>query len=249
MAASPPGFSCVVLIPAHNEIRTIRRVVEACLVHAERVQVISDGSNDGTVEALDGLPIEVVEHDRNVGKGLRLVEGIERAAAAGASHVLTMDADGQHDPNDIPAFIEAARHKPAALVLGDRMADRQAMPTGRAASIGFGDFFVSWATGQRLRDAQCGMRVYPTALWSRLALDAAECQHFVFETAVLLHASAAGACFTRVPIAARYGDVVERPSHYRPFRDTWRITVAVTRFILRGWLRPKGLLIALRLLR
>ena len=249
MGHGPSGFACTVLIPAHNEALTIREIAAEARAHADHVTVISDGSTDDTVACLDGLGVEVIAHADNVGKGPRLAEGLDHAAAAGLTHVLTMDADGQHLATDIPAFVEAARAHPDAVVLGDRMGHGNAMPRGRARSISIGDFFITWAIGQRLRDGQCGMRVYPVALWQKLNLSPDDTQHFVFETAILMHAADAGAPFVRVPIAARYGDVVKRPSHFRPARDTWRIMGGIARFILRGWFRPKGLLIALGLLR
>lgn len=249
MEEAAGGFACLVLIPAHNEEQTIREIAMAASVHGGRVMVISDGSTDATVSRLDGLSLDLVIHEENAGKGPRLAEGFDLASEAGFTHVLTMDADGQHDPADIPAFVAAAECNPDALVLGDRMGAGTAMPEGRARSIGIGDFFITWACGRRLRDGQCGMRIYPLALWRKLKLRPDEIQHFVFETAVLLHAAEAGAPFVRVPIAARYGEAVLRQSHFHPFWDSWRITGAITRFILRRWLKPRGLLIALGLMR
>ena len=101
-------LACTVLIPAHNEEETIRAVFEGTLEHVDRVLVISDGSTDGTVAALAGLPVEIVDHTENRGKGYRLAEGLDHAIANGAEAVLTLDADDQHDPDDIPAFIAAA---------------------------------------------------------------------------------------------------------------------------------------------
>ena len=240
---------CTVLIPAYNEAGTIRGIVEAVLAHVDRVFVISDGSTDGTVEQLAGLPVEVLEHAENRGKGFRLAEGLDRAFREGADCVLTLDADGQHDPADIPAFLAAARRSSQALVVGDRLGDRRSMPAGRAASIGFGDFFISWATGQRLQDCQCGMRLYPAELWARVRVPARERSHFVFETAVLLRAAEAGCEIARVPIAARYAGYVHRPSRFRPIMDTLRIARSVARFMLGGGARSRGLLIALGVLR
>ena len=240
---------CTVLIPAYNEAGTIREVVEAVLAHVDRVLVVSDGSTDGTVARLTGLPVEVIEHAENRGKGLRLAEGLERAFRDGADCVLTLDADGQHDPADIPAFLAAARRNPEFLIVGWRLRDRGAMPPRRAASIGFGDFFISWAMGRRLRDCQCGMRLYPAELWARMRIPARERRHFVFETAVLLRAAEAGGDIARVPIAARYAGFVQRPSRFRPIIDTLRIARQVAGFIIGGGAPPKGLLIALGLLR
>jgi glycosyltransferase involved in cell wall biosynthesis len=241
--------ACTVLIPAYNEAGTIREVVLGALAHADRVLVVSDGSTDDTVAQLVGLPVEVLVHAENRGKGVRLAEGLAHAFARGADCVLTLDADGQHDPSAIPDFLDAARGAPEALVIGDRSGDRGAMPPGRARSIAFGDFFISWAAGRRIRDCQCGMRLYPAGLWSRIDMPARDCQHFVFETSILMRAAAAGCALERVPITARYAGYEHRPSRFRPIVDGLRITGAVARFILRGGARPKGLLIALGMLR
>lgn len=241
--------ACTVLIPAHNEEKTIRAIVEGALAHVDHVLVVNDGSTDGTVAALEGLPVEIVDHDDNRGKGRRLAEGLDHAIALGAEAVLTLDADGQHDPEDIPAFIAAARTAPGSLVIGDRFENRASMPKSRAFSIGLGDFFISWATGRRFRDGQCGMRLYPAVLWHQTSVPEAERSHFVFETAILLRAADAGFDFVRVPIRARYQGFVQRPSHFRPVIDTLRIIRTISGFLVRRGLKPRGLLIALGVLR
>ena len=240
--------TCTVLIPAHNEEKTIRSVVEGALAHVDHVLVINDGSTDGTVAALEGLPVEIVDHADNRGKGWRLAEGLDHAIAQGAGAVLTLDADGQHDPQDIPAFIAAGQKAPGCLVMGERTEDQASMPKGRALSIGFGDFFISWATERRLRDGQCGMRLYPADLWRKIRMPDVERTHFVFETAILLRAAEAGCDFAHVPIKARYQGFVQRPSHFRPILDTLRIMRTLSGFLVTRGLKPRGLLIALGVL-
>ena len=245
-----PGRDGVtVLIPAHNEAETIRAIAEGALSHVGHVLVVSDGSTDGTVKALEGLPVEVVEHREKAGKGRRLAEGIASATANGAVAVLTLDADGQHDPADIPAFLAATQEAPDALVLGERRHNRGEMPWYRAWSIAFGDVFIGLGAGRRIRDAQCGMRVYPASLWQRITVPPEERDHFVFETAVLLRAGEAGVEVRRVPIAARYKGVVRRPSHFRPVIDTLRIVAVVARHLAHLAARPIMRLIGLRALR
>jgi glycosyltransferase involved in cell wall biosynthesis len=242
-------LGCTVLIPAHNEEKTIRAVVERVLAHIDRVLVVNDGSTDGTVAALMGLSVEIVDHAENRGKGCRLAEGFDHAINQGATAVLTIDADGQHDPDDIPAFLAAAEKAPGCLIMGDRFEDRAAIPGRRALSIRFGDFFISWASERRIRDGQCGMRLYPAVLWGRTHLPKAERAHFVFETAILLRAAEAGFAIVRVPIRARYQGFVLRPSHFRPVIDTLRIVRSVSGFLITHGLKPRGLLIALGALR
>lgn len=240
---------CTVLIPALNEEKTIRAIVEEALTHVDHVLVVSDGSTDGTVAALEGLSVEIIDHEQNLGKGQRLAEGLDHAISRGAEAVLTLDADGQHDPKDIPAFIAAAQSAPGRLIIGDRSVNRGAMPRNRAFSIRVGDFFISWATERRFRDGQCGMRLYPAALWRRTGVPEAERSHFVFETAVILRAAEAGFDFFRVPIKARYQGFVQRPSHFRPIVDALRIMRILLGFLIKRGLKPRGLLIALSVLR
>lgn len=242
-------MKCTVLIPAHNEEKTIRTVAAGALAHVDHVLVVNDGSTDGTVAALDGLAVEILNFAENTGKGWRLAEGIEYAIAAGADAVLTLDADTQHDPDDIPAFIAAAGTAPGCIVMGERSEDRASIPLVRGLSIRFGDFFISWACGCCVRDGQCGMRLYPAVVWQGVAVPPAERTHFVFETAILLRAASAGFSFVRVPIKARYQGFVQRPSHFRPVMDTLRIIRLLAGFLVTRGFKPHGLLIALGVLR
>lgn len=246
---APDSPHWTVIIPAHNEEKTIRAIAEGALRHASDVIVIDDGSTDSTAEALEGLPVEIIRHKLNRGKGWRLAEGLAHAAARGADGVLTLDADGQHDPDDIPAFLAAAQAHPGALVLGDRSSDRMSIPFSRRAAIGFGDFFIGWAARRPIRDAQCGMRLYPAAVAAELDVPQCERERFVFETAILLRAALAGKRFVRVPIRARYHGFQQRPSHFRPIVDTLEIARVVTRLLWRTRLSPSRLLIPLRAVR
>lgn len=234
-----------VLIAAHNEILTIREVVEATRAHVERVIVIDDGSTDGTADRIAELDIELIRHEQNAGKGRRLVEGLQLAFEEGAEQVITLDADGQHDPDDIGAFLACAEKYPEALVLGDRSAQMRKIPRERALAIRFGNFFIGWACAQRIGDAQCGMRLYPARIWRDVRVPPDEVDRFMFETAVLLHSAKAGFRFVAVPIDARYAGFVQRPSHFAPVRDFMQLFGLVTKFLVRNRLRLKGLPVVL----
>lgn len=211
------------------------------LPHVDRVWVVDDGSTDGTGEALTGLKVELIRHKENLGKGERLAEGLDRAFGAGAAMVVTLDADGQHDPALIPAFLARAAEQPGALILGNRFGDTRAIPNGRARAIRFGNFFIGWACGWRIHDAQCGMRLYPAAFGRYVQVPAHRRRGFVFETAALMHAAEAGLPFAEVPIAARYAGFQHRPSHFRPIADFLAIFGTVTAFLLSRGLRLRGL--------
>ena len=118
-------MSLIAIIPAHNEDQTIAGIVSASLATdgVDRVIVVDDGSTDRTAELAAKAGAEVLGGDGNLGKGPRLIEGQRHAFASGADQVLLMDADGQHDPADIPAFLAAAQAAPDELLMGSR-ADR-----------------------------------------------------------------------------------------------------------------------------
>lgn len=240
---------CVAVIPAYNEARTIRGIVDATCQHVDEVLVIDDGSSDGTADALAGSGARVIRHSDNRRKGARLIEGITLAVSEGAGSVITLDGDDQHDPADIPRFRAAHAKAPKAFVLGDRSADMAHVPKGRGRSIRISNFFIGWGCKRRITDAQCGMRLYPADMWRRLDIPPAYRDGFVFETAVLLHAAEIGTDFVRVPVKARYGGHLRRKSHFRPVADFMAITAAITRFLVTRWLRPRGLLIVLGVLR
>lgn len=229
------------IIPAHNEILTVREVVAGTLPYVDAVYLIDDGSTDGTAEAVAGTGAIVVRGAANLGKGARLAEGLDLAAAAGFAAVVTLDADNQHDPASIPDFLAAAARDPGAIVIGDRSAEMRKAGARRRYGIRFGNFFISRACRQPVRDAQCGMRLYPLELWTRIMIPKARAQGFLFETAILIHGAEAGARIAHVPVAARYDGFVLRPSHFRPIVDFLRLFGMVTAFLLSRGLRPAGL--------
>jgi glycosyltransferase involved in cell wall biosynthesis len=223
----------------------VRQVVAQTLRHVDAVIVIDDGSTDGTAEALSDLGARILRHAENLGKGQRLVEGLEAAFQGGATQVITLDADGQHDPMDIPAFLARAHDNPGAMILGDRSNDYKSMPRTRAFGNGFGSFFVSWACARKLRDAQCGMRLYPLEAWRKVRVPPRHVDGFLFETAVLLYAADADVPFVSLPITARYEGHVHRPSHFDPVNDLLKIAGMVTGFLFSHRLRLRGLLVSL----
>ena len=220
-----------VVIPALNEERAIRAVVEAVLAQGARVIVIDDGSSDATVERIADLPITVLRHATPQGKARGLLDGFRAALDAGCEGVVTMDGDGQHDAADIPRLLAAARRHPAHIVIGARLLAHDHQPGARRFGNAQADFWVSWACGQRIVDTQSGQRYYPReAMEIALRLPDAG---FVFESEVLIEAAAQGIRAVSVPIAIRYEEGA-RASHFRPFRDVMRITAMIAGRLVRG---------------
>ena len=231
MTASPIPLSperIAVVIPALNEALRIRDVVEGALRHCPNVILVDDGSDDGTVEAVAGLPITLLRHPARMGKGAGLRDGFSEALRHGFDAVVTMDGDGQHSADDIPRLLAAANRFPGWIVIGARLRKRANQPMYRRLANEFGDWGIAWGTGYQVADSQSGQRLYPAEV-CRLACSGIPGEDFVFEAQVVMSAAQElGARCVSVPIEARYNEVHGapsfRPSHFRPLRDLWRIT-------------------------
>lgn len=231
-----PDFA--VVIPAYNEVGTIRDLAERALHYNKDVIVVDDGSRDGTTRALEGLPVLVLRNDENQGKAAALWRGVQAALARNVEAIVTLDGDGQHAPEDIPRLIVAAAQNPGCIVIGARLADRRAIPKIRYFANRAAVFWLSWACGQRLADSQSGFRVYPAGLFRRLSIPHDHVHGFVFESEILIEAARLGYRCVTVPIAAVYRPDA-RPSHYRQV-DTLRIIRMVAWKLLSRGFHPQG---------
>jgi glycosyltransferase involved in cell wall biosynthesis len=219
-----------VLIPAYDCAATIGAVVAGARQHAARVLVVDDGSRDDTAARAAAAGAEVLRLPQNRGKGAALRAGLERLAAAGATHALTMDGDGQHLAGEIPRLLAASADSPAALVIGERRIGGQEVAPIKRFGNRFADRWVEIACGRALPDTQSGFRIYPLPASLRLG---ARAGRFAFETEVLIRAARAGMEIRSVPVAVHYPPAAERVSHYRPWGDTLRIIAVVVGLILR----------------
>lgn len=233
-----------VIIPALDEARTIRGIVQRTLAVCADVAVIDDGSRDGTADALAGLPVTVLRHDANRGKAAALRTGFAWALASGAGAIVTQDGDGQHRPEDIPRLVQAARRHPDRLVIAARLLGREDYPLARNLANRWADFWISWAAGHRVVDSQSGQRLYPAALLRAIPLDRLA-GGFAFEGETVIRAARCGFLTVAVPIVAiHHAD--GRRSHFRPVRDFACIGRMVAGSLLRSGMNPRGLWRSLR---
>jgi len=230
-----PAATPVVVIPALNEERAIRAVVEDARAQGVRVIVVDDGSSDRTSDVIADLPVECLRHDQPLGKARALLDGFRRALELGAGGVLTMDGDGQHAAADLPRLLAAAAKYPDHIVIGARLLSRDAAPGRNRFGNQQADWWVSWACGQRIVDSQSGQRYYPRAV-VELALKLPDAG-FVFESEILIEAARHGIRTVSVPIMTRYEEG-RRASHFRPWRDVSRITRMIAWRLIRGGLMP-----------
>jgi glycosyltransferase involved in cell wall biosynthesis len=237
----------LIVIPVFNEALTIGPLVARARRHGA-VVVVDDGSTDDSGAAATAAGADVIRLSRQRGKGAALRRGFDLALSRGAERVVTLDGDGQHDPDEIPRLLEVAAEHPTAFVIGGRLGVSAAedpaepgyrvIPTGRLNAMRVAGFFIDWLTGHALRDTQSGFRIYPQAL-----LVAARPRRggFVLETEMLLRAAALGLPLVETPITAVYHRA--RRSRFRPLRDGFAVGCYLTGHGLRRWARDVGLVI------
>lgn len=238
VAAARAEFRPCVIVPVFDHAATVGGVVRGAALHAPIVIVVDDGSRDGSgdaarrgaAEASAPARVEVLVHAVNSGKGAALLTGLRRAAELGCTHAVTIDADGQHRPDDIPGLLAAARTEPSAVVVGARDLDQPDVPASSRFGRDVSNFWVLRTTGADLPDTQSGFRCYPVAPVLALPL---RCRSYDFEVEVLVRAAWAGCALRAAPIRVHYPERALRISHFRAFRDNVRISWTYTRLAAR----------------
>jgi glycosyltransferase involved in cell wall biosynthesis len=225
------------IIPAYNARGTIAGVVRGVLRHLETVIVADDGSTDGTAEVAREAGAEVIVLGENRGKGSALRALFSEARRRGFSAVLAIDADGQHDGDDIPSFLQVHRDHPEAILTGSRMGDPGQIPRHRHNSMLVARFFVSLAANQFIEDTQCGFRLYPLSVIDSISLLK---ERYVTETEILIKAGDSGREVRFLPIRAQYPP--GQTTHFRSVPDVAAISVYVISYLMVKWaiegLRP-----------
>ncbi len=207
--------SVLVLIPARNESKTIGRIVEEVRDRLP-VLVVDDGSTDGTADVARRAGAEVVVHPRNLRKGAALKTGFSWALRAGYEAVVTMDADGQHDPGDLDKLLEeSARNGQAGLIIGERVFSE--MPWPNRFTTPLGSRILSWALGMRVTDNQSGFRFLTRSFMESMNLTS---DGYEMEVEMIWEAVRLGMPIAWVPIRTIY--FPDRQSGFRPIRDTLR---------------------------
>jgi len=221
------SLKMLAIIPAYNEEAHIEEVARGTLEHCDRVIVVDDGSTDRTGAVAAATGAEVIALPANRGKGHSLRRGFSCAAQLGYEWVLTLDADGQHDPDEIPDLVATARATGADVVVGDRLQDVERMPRVRRCANRFSTRILSWLAGVSLPDTQSGFRLIRRRTWEAAPPSSGR---FSAESEFLVLAARRGAVVVGRKIRTIYGD--ER-SKFRTFRDSCRFVGLVLRLMRR----------------
>ena len=225
----------LVIVPTYNNAGTLENVLQRCLNQGLPVLVVDDGSTDGTSQILARLGVPCVRHPENRGKGRALKTGFLEARKQGYRYALTIDSDGQHYPEDIPALLAAKGER--TLVVGSR--SQMGADGGGSFANRFSNFWFHLYTGVRLPDTQTGFRLYPLEVLPSLNLLSAR---YEAELTLLVFSAWKGLQLKPVPVNVDYPE--DRVSHFRPGADFTRISLLNTLLLLvalfYGW--PRTLL-------
>ncbi len=252
-------FKCMVIIPAYNEDATIEVLIDNVLEqNPEQLLIINDASCDQTANILDSIilnsivakqnserpaVLEVIHNSDNLGKAGSLWRGFEKAIQGNMDVVITMDGDGQHRAEDIPALLKSHIENPTHIIIGARERNLKTQPLGRFLANRFANFWISWAAGYAVQDSQSGFRLYPVSLLKKLdVLKSSE--GFVFESEVIIEASWQGHYTSVVNIPTIYHKN-RRASHFQPWQDIKKITKMVARRLVITHFSLKDLFSAL----
>ena len=231
------------VIPTYQNAKTLLKVVADVHRVVDTVFVVDDGSNDGTAALLDKAtgnerPEKVLTHPKNCGKGAALKTGLTYARQQGFRYAVTVDADGQHRADDIPALLKAVEEEPDALAIGSRGLQHENMPAKSTFANRFSNFWFALQTLQRLPDTQSGLRVYPLRRLHGLRWMSAR---YEAELTLLVFSAWAGVKLLPGPVSVYYPPRDQRVTHFRPGRDFTRISVLNTLLcflmVVYGWPR------------
>jgi glycosyltransferase involved in cell wall biosynthesis len=254
MSPNPPSRTHLVLIPSYNPGRKVFDTVRGAREYWNPVWVVVDGSTDGTADTLQEMArqdpgLRVLIRARNGGKGAAVLDGLREAQAAGYTHVLAMDSDGQHPPERIPDFMAASAAAPQAMVLGEPVFDASAPSIrvkGRKVSNWWTNLETLWAG---IHDSLFGFRVYPIAPLLSVMQRSLWMRRFDFDVEAVVRLSWRGVPAVNLRAPVRYFTRAEGGvSHFNYWRDNVLLTSMHTRLFF-GFILRLPLLLGRRLLR
>lgn len=224
------ALECVVIIPTYNNAGTVANVIADVKQYASDIIVVNDGSTDDTSAILKNInDIKVIEYPDNKGKGYALKLGLTKAYEWGYRYAITIDSDGQHYADDIPAFIDRIEQVPDSLLIGARNLTADNMPSKNTFANKFSNFWYKVETWQNLTDTQSGFRLYPLKKIHGIKFIT---RRYEFEVEVIVRAAWKDVNVENIPIKVYYAPAEKRVSHFKPFRDFTRISVLNTVLVL-----------------
>jgi glycosyltransferase involved in cell wall biosynthesis len=236
------ALKACVIIPTYNNAATLGKLIEDVSAYTRHIIVVNDGSTDNTLEILQNHPaVQLVTYPNNVGKGWALRKAFKYAVEKGYAYAITIDSDGQHFAKDLPVFIKALEAYPNAIIIGARNMDQSSVPGGSSFGNKFSNFWFKIETGITSPDTQSGYRLYPLLPLQKMRFTTFK---YEFEIEVLVKAAWKGIDVVSVPVTVYYAPREERVSHFRPFKDFFRISILNTVLVLISvlYIKPRDII-------
>ncbi len=219
-----------VLIPTYNNGATLQNVILSALEYCDDIIVVNDGATDSTEQILKKFDnLTIVNHPRNIGKGMALRNGFKKAVELDFDYVITMDSDGQHFPEDLILFLDKVEEQPGSLIIGARNMGAANVPGKSSFGNKFSNFWFWVETHIKLPDTQSGFRLYPVKKLEKIFLFTTK---FEFEIEVIVKAAWRGISVLSIPIKIFYAPKEERISHFKAGRDSVRISLLNTYLVI-----------------
>jgi glycosyltransferase involved in cell wall biosynthesis len=219
-------LKCCIIVPSFNNVHTLQAVINDVIQYVDDVIIVNDGSTDNTTDILSSISTaSVISYQPNRGKGYALRKGFKRALEIGFHYALTIDSDGQHYGSDIPRFLKKVQQYPDSLIVGSRLLKQDNMPDGSTFANKFSNFWFRLQTGINLPDTQCGFRLYPLEKLDGMRFIS---NRYEGELEMIVRAAWRGINVCDTAISVYYPPQDERISHFRPFRDFFRISILNT---------------------
>lgn len=228
-----------VLIPTYNNDRTLESVILGVAKYTRDIIIVNDGSTDTTSDVLRKYThLHLLENNPNQGKGVALYKGMKYAIEKGFDYAITIDSDGQHQPDDIPLFVEKLKQTGEALIIGNRYMEKGKVPGKSYFGRDFSNFWFKVETGIKNPDTQSGFRLYPLHPLKNIKLIT---RKFEFEIEIIVRLAWKGIAVESVPVSVIYFPEGERVSHFRPAKDFTRISILNTVLVTLAlfYYRPK----------
>jgi glycosyltransferase involved in cell wall biosynthesis len=229
-----------VIIPTYNNAATLAQVIEDVAQYNRHIIIVNDGSTDNTANIVKQFPaVDFISYAQNVGKGWALRKAFRYAVEKGYQYAITIDSDGQHFAKDLPAFIAKLEAEPNAIIIGARNMGQASVPGGSSFGNKFSNFWFKVETGISSPDTQSGYRLYPLEPLKKMRFIT---RKYEFEIEVLVRAAWKGVKIISVPVSVYYAPAAERVSHFRPYKDFFRISVLNTVLVLISllYIKPRN---------
>ncbi|OGV50054.1 MAG: hypothetical protein A2017_02700 [Lentisphaerae bacterium GWF2_44_16] len=223
----------LLVIPLFNNAGTIKELAVEVLEQGYSVLIVNDGSTDNGPEIVKELCLTLINHSVNRGKGAAIKTAAEWAEENHFTHIITIDADGQHLPSEISIFTEKIKENPLSIIVGNRDFEKAGAPEASRVGRENSNLWFKLATGSSLPDTQSGFRAYPVEAIRKIKCLA---ERYNYEIEIIVRGAWAGLPVVPVNISVKYNEETKKASHFRPFMDSLRCSKTFALLILRNLL-------------